>query len=187
MPSIQADRARLVLALAGALIIISVVAVSCSTSNIQQQDPDRPTIEAKGLELTRHDEAGNITVRFVSERAEYRDSNQRGTAYNIEAWFYNTDGDETLHLTAAEMDYDFSTGKLDVRGNLNGEGLRGVNFETEQAHWNESERLLTGSSELRVEQESVRFQGSSFRYNAEDGVLYVDQPRLELILPGEEE
>jgi len=187
MSRIEKDRSYFVVVLLFAFFLLSGAIISCSTVNGPRPREELPAIVATGLKVTRHDEAGNVTVKIDSSRAEYHDGNQVGTAFEVDLWFYNEDGEEVLYLTADEIDFNFRTGDLDVRGSIRGEESGGTTFETEHAHWNDETGILTGDSEIYAERENGRFSAESFTYDSEKAEFVFRKVSFEVDLPKVEE
>ena len=110
MPQSSNNRNYLYLTSSFIFLSLFVAITSCSSVDVIPPQEDRPTIEAAGLELTRHDETGNVTLRIISTEAEYYDGVQTGNARDVQLWFYNSAGEQTLYLEADEMDYNFDSG-----------------------------------------------------------------------------
>jgi LPS export ABC transporter protein LptC len=143
---------------------------------------DLPDIELEENEVTRYSEDGRPIWLLYARKVEYFEELQQTRAENVAVRFLDREGADALIVQADRLIFYHRSGDLQFSGNLQARDPEGLQFSTEEAHWDEETRVLRSSSAVRVEREDLLLTGQGFAYRPDEGTLIIQAAHLKIFL-----
>jgi len=141
-----------------------------------------PDIELAGAKLEKLANDGKKLWELRAKSIALREDSGETLAEEVEIHFFKDDT-ESLVVRAAEIILYNRSSDFSIRGNVFASNSEGLEFYTEEAHWDAERKILESEAKVLSKSKEITLTGIGFKYSPDEGKLKVKKEAQLKILP----
>lgn len=139
-----------------------------------------PDIELAGAKLDKLDKDGKKIWELKAKSIAIQDSETM--AEEVDIHFFKDDN-KVLIVRADEILLQNRSGDFTIHGNIFAHNNEGLEFYTEEAHWDAERKILESETKVLIKSKNMTLTGVGFKYWPDEGKLKVKEEAFLTILP----
>lgn len=141
-----------------------------------------PDIELAGAKLEKLANDGKKLWELKAKAITINEDIGETKAYDVEIHFFKDEA-SSLVVRAAEIILYNRRGDFTIRGNIFAHNNEGLEFYTDEAHWDAERKILESEAKVLIKSKNMTLTGIGFEYSPDEGKLKVKKEASLTILP----